>query len=98
MVLYHGVEKVLWDKDHDDPGVDSTIPGEYRIRDDGCIWWQWRVPFRLAWVFLIDIEYCSEEVCELYSRPEYRAWDGVVDAETCHRIVQGELPDPKGVI
>lgn len=98
MVLYHGREKSLWDKDHEDPEVDSTIPGEHRIRDDGFIWWQWRIPFRFAWAFFIDIGYCSEEVLELYSWREYRALDGVVDAETSHNIVKAELPEPKGVI
>lgn len=98
VLLYHGMKKSLWDKDHEDPEVDSTIPGEHKIRDDGFIWWQWRIPFRFAWAFFIDIEYCSEEVLELYSRPEYRALDGVIDAETCHKIVKAELPDPKGVV
>lgn len=98
VVLYHGRKKSLWDKDHEDPEVDSTIPGEHRIRDNGFIWWKWHIQFRFAWTFFVDIEYCSEEVLELYSRPEYQALGEVVDAETCHKIVKAELPDPKGVV
>ena len=56
------------------------------------------MPFRYAWAIWNSISSCDLEVLELYSRPEYLGSDGVVDAETCDKIVNGIAKDPKGLV
>lgn len=56
------------------------------------------MPFRYAWAIWNSISSCDLEVLELYSRPEYLGSDGVVDAETCDKIVNGQLSDAKGMV
>lgn len=97
IILYHSMKKSLWDEIYAEV-PETPIPGQHEICDDGNIWWKWRVPFRYAWAIWNSISSCDFEVLELYSRPEYLGSDGVVDAETCDKIVNGELNDPKGIV
>lgn len=97
IVLHHSMKKSLWDEIHAEV-PETPIPGQHEICDDGNIWWKWRVPFRYAWETWNSISNCDFEVLELYSRPEYLDSDGVVDAETCDKIVNGITKDPKGLV
>lgn len=95
--LHHSMKKSLWDEMHQDT-PETLIPGQHEVCDDGNIWWKWRVPFRYAWTVWNSISSCDFEVLELYSRPEYLGSTGVADAETCDKIVNGIMRDPKGMV
>ncbi|GKZ25309.1 hypothetical protein AbraIFM66951_002229 [Aspergillus brasiliensis] len=97
IVLHYGMKKSLWDYMHEyEPEAEVFADG--KLCDDGYIWWKWRVPFKYSYSFFIAIECCDFEVMQLFCRPEYRDSRGVVDYETCDKIIRREIRDPLGII
>ncbi|KAI2815000.1 hypothetical protein CBS115989_7999 [Aspergillus niger] len=95
IVLHHGMKKSMWDDLHEyEP--EKEIFGKGKLCEDGYIWWKWRVPFKYSYSFFIAIEHCDFEVLELSCRPEHQDSRGIVDYETCWKIICGEIRDPLG--
>ncbi|KAK2873397.1 hypothetical protein FQN49_002395 [Arthroderma sp. PD_2] len=95
VVMYYSMDKALWDEIHE-PNPGYKIPGTYKVRD-GDIWWKWRMPFEHSLAFHLTVWNGGPDEVELFSRPEYTGPDGVVDAETCFKIMYRKIPDPEGV-
>lgn len=97
MILYWGMKKHHWD-DYCKFQPGKPITGNGNLCEDGYIWWKWRVPFKHAFELFLKAEHCDTEVVELFCRPEYQVPDGVVDYETCNKILNLEIPDPLGIV
>ncbi|PWY67645.1 hypothetical protein BO94DRAFT_540435 [Aspergillus sclerotioniger CBS 115572] len=97
IVLHYGMKKPDWDEIYQyEP--EKTIPGTGKVCEDGYIWWKWRVPFKHSYHFYMTIEHCDIEVMEMFCRPEYVDSDGVVDCDTCYKILYREIRDPLGLV
>lgn len=93
IVLHYGMKKSTWDYMHEyEPEAEIFADG--KLCDDGYIWWKWRVPFKYSYSFYMSIECCDFEVMQLFCRPEYRDSRGLIDYETCDKIIRREIPDP----
>lgn len=88
VVLHYGIRKSTWDEIHEEV-PDQEIPGNGMLREDGRIWWKFRIPFKHSYSFFTGLEHCDLEILELFCRPEHVGADGVVDTETCDKIIRG---------
>ncbi|KAF7591681.1 hypothetical protein BBP40_001189 [Aspergillus hancockii] len=68
----------------------NSIPGPVEVSDEHHeIWWKWRVPFQSAWTFWNAIGSIETDAMEIYSRPEYRSADGILQTEIPEKIIDG---------
>ncbi|KAM3506554.1 hypothetical protein MY10362_002309 [Beauveria mimosiformis] len=85
VVLHYSYPEDLWSGPI--PALAELIQGE--------IWFKWRVPFKAVWTLFNAATSCGEPGIELFSRDEYQDSEGVLQAETPTKIINGEMDVPK---
>lgn len=45
-VLHYSIRKSTWDEIHEE-ALDRKVPGNETLREDGRIWWKFRIPFKI---------------------------------------------------
>ncbi|OOF90922.1 hypothetical protein ASPCADRAFT_518814 [Aspergillus carbonarius ITEM 5010] len=83
----------MWTQVLEDAEEPFEIPGDTDISGDD-IWWKWRVPFAGAPQLFNSVDCGDPVMIRLYSRPEYKGADGVVDVDIPRKIIRGEIKDP----
>lgn len=99
VVMHHTMRKSSWLEMLEEREEEMFIPGQAEVNEaEDSIWWKWRIPFRSAFNIWNNIQNVGWEALELYSRDEYLGEDGIVQAHIPDQIVNGKLPDPKGIL
>jgi len=98
VVIHSNMRKSSWVELLEEREEEVFIPGQAEVNEaDDSIWWKWRIPFKSGFNIWNNIQSLGWEALELYSRDEYLGEDGIVQAHIPDQIVDGKLPDPKGL-
>ncbi|PWY65662.1 hypothetical protein BO94DRAFT_540783 [Aspergillus sclerotioniger CBS 115572] len=93
VVLHYNEALSLWAQSLEDAEVPFHIPGDADV-SEGKIWWKWRLPISGAHHLFNSVDGGDFVILGLYSRPEYKGADGVVNVEIPYKIICGEIKDP----
>lgn len=97
VTMHHNIRRSSWVELLEER-EDVFIPGQAEVNEaEDSIWWKWRVSFKSVFNIWNYIQILGWEALELYSRDEYLGEDGIVQARIPDQILDGKLPDPKGI-